>query len=380
MRTAKKMLDRFLRLAIITSAVLALSPAHAAGTDPGVDVDNTATVSFSVNGNAQSEQDTASFVVDRRVDFIVDRMNSALTDTTLSATDQFLDFWVKNTSNGTLDFNLSFAQLVTADGDIHGGGTADTGASIGDVDMSNVRISVGPDFVADGLEGTGNDPLVTSTDPYIDDLPEDFSVRVRLYADTPGTLANLDRAGLRLIAVAAEPSGSTASPGADLAESATWREAEIDNVFADTSEDNNESAIDGFRVLSAQVVVTKIASVISDPINGVSAAARAIPGAIIEYVVTIDNSAGNDSADAISIVDDIDTDVSFVTGAANVTIFDGTTTTTCEAEAGGTDTNTDGCVYDSTTPGRLLVTSPALTAVGVGEIWTVSYRVEIPVL
>jgi uncharacterized repeat protein (TIGR01451 family) len=57
-----------------------------------------------------------------------------------------------------------------------------------------------------------------------------------------------------------------------------------------------------FRVmLLPNIMVVKSSSVISDPINGVSASAKAIPGAEVQYTIQVINS-GNGVADADSIV------------------------------------------------------------------------------
>lgn len=50
----------------------------------------------------------------------------------------------------------------------------------------------------------------------------------------------------------------------------------------------------------AQLDVTKVSSIISDPVNG-NSNAKAIPGATIEYLITVSNS-GTDPADADSVV------------------------------------------------------------------------------
>ena len=90
----------------------------------------------------------------------------------------------------------------------------------------------------------------------------------------------------------------------------------------------------------------------------------------------------------MSIADAIDSDVTFLSGvygANNVSIFDGVATTTfCDAEAGGVDTNGDGCVYDSPVAGTLTIggmdqTGPLVPlVVPAGAIFTVSFQVEIP--
>jgi trimeric autotransporter adhesin len=54
-------------------------------------------------------------------------------------------------------------------------------------------------------------------------------------------------------------------------------------------------------MLLPNITVVKSSSVISDPINGVSASAKAIPGAEVQYTIQVINS-GNGVADADSIV------------------------------------------------------------------------------
>lgn len=374
MKASSNPLGRLLRLSTMAGVLLFAQQALAAGTDPGTLVENTATVDYDVNGNPQAQltSTSADFVVDRRVDFTVTRMGTGLTPTGLGDTQVFVDFYVTNLSNGDLDFSLLFDQLTSGDGDIYGAGTADT-----DVDMSNVSISVSA--AVDPTPGTGDGPAPVFGGPtFIDDLPEDQSIRVRLYADTPATLANGDIAGLRLNATAADPSGG---PGANLVESGSWNQGSIDNVFAntagaDTNGNATEADVDGFIIEAAELIITKTAAVFSDPFGS----GRAVPGAVIEYSIEIDNSAGGDDADNISIEDPIDSDVTFLDdvyngNTSNVSIFDGAATTYCDAEAGGADTNSDGCVFDSPAAGTLTISGFSVPA---GETWTVSFQVEIP--
>lgn len=381
MKTVGKRPGLFARLGFGASAILLGQYALAVGVDPGTLVDNTATISYSVNAQPQADVDstTASFVVDRRVDFSVSRMGGALTPTNLGDTDGFLDFYVTNLSNGDLDFNLLFSQLTAADGPIYGAGTEDTG-----VDMNNVRIRVSSALDPVGLPGTGPDPLLT--DPsYIDNLPEDRSIRVRLYADTPGALAAAAIAGLSLDVSAADPAGTVAAPGANLTESASWNAGSVDNVFADNGNgalDNFETANDGFDIQAAQLTITKSAVVISDPINGVTNP-RAIPGAIIEYTITIDNSGGTAAATGISIDDTIVAevlfnDVAYDAGAGENISFDGGASF-CVADAA--DGNGDGCSYDAGTSTLTIAgrDESLLTPIDVaaGATVTVTFQVEI---
>ena len=381
MKTVSNSPGLFARLGIGISVMLLGQVAFAAGTDPGIAVDNTATISYSVNSQPQTDVDstTASFVVDRRVDFSVTRMGSALTPTSLGDTDGFLDFYVTNLSNGDLDFNLLFSQLTAADGPIYGAGTEDTG-----VDMNNVRIRVSAAPDPAGAPGTGADPLLTDPD-YIDNLPEDRSIRVRIYADTPGALAAAAIAGLSLDVSAADPTGTVAAPGANLTESASWNAGTVDNVFADNGNgalDNFETANDGFDIQAAQLTITKSATVVWDPIN-LAADPRAIPGALVEYTITIDNSAGSDAATGISIDDTIVATVVFDddaydAGAGQNISFDAGASF-CVADAA--DANGDGCSYDAGTTTLTIagrdeaVNTPIDVAAG-GSV-TVTFQVEI---
>lgn len=394
MKLVREKTGLILRLGITAMALLIGQQAMALGTDPGTAVTNTASVDYEVGGVGQPTEvsNAADFVVDRRVDFTVSRMGIALTLTPLSmiATDvpaasNFLDFYVTNLSNGDLDFNLVAAQMINADGDIYGVGTADTTGAA--EDMFNVRVRVSSALDPVGLPGTGPEPAFGDDDSYIDSIPEDRSIRVRIYADTVAVAANGLISGLRLEATAADPAGTTAAPGADLLETPGPDDpALVENVFADAGNDNLESDVDGFLLQAAQLTVTKIATVISDPF----ASGKAVPGAIIEYDLVIDNSAGAVSAAAMSIADAIDADVTFLSGvynggASNVSIFDGVATTTfCDAEAGGVDTNGDGCVYDSPVAGTLTIggmdqTGPLVPlVVPAGATFTVSFQVEVP--
>ena len=63
---------------------------------------------------------------------------------------------------------------------------------------------------------------------------------------------------------------------------------------------------------SADVTITKTETLISDPINGVAPNARHIPGAIVEYVVTVTNDATSAlPATSLTISDVLSGDVTF---------------------------------------------------------------------
>ena len=400
MKTVKKKLGLFARLGTTAAVLLFSQQALAVGTDPGVTVSNSASVDYEVNSVAQAPINTTpvDFLVDRRVDFTVTRMGGALTPTNVgdTATDvptasNFLDFYVTNLSNGTLDFNLAFAQLVTADGVIYGVSTEDSGTTTGgggdDVDMANVRIRVSTAIDPSGSPGTGPEPTLADNITVIDDLPEDESIRVRIYADTPGLLSNGDIAGLRLLVTAAAPNaaplpGDPAEGTALVEDLGADNPAEVDNVFAngdgaDVNGNATENDIDGFVISSAALGVAKAAEVTDDPFGGVAPNAKAVPGATITYTITLDNSTGGVDATAVAISDLLQVaEVAIVEagGIATVTLTPSVgAPSTCDAETNGVDGNGDGCVYDATAD-TLDVTGLTVPA---GESLDVSFQVNI---
>ena len=113
---------------------------------------------------------------------------------------------------------------------------------------------------------------------------------------------------------------------------------------------------------------------ISDPFSS----GLAVPGARIEYTITLDNTLGAVAATGILISDTIDTDVTFVANAYNgntagVSFDSGASF--CLADAG--DANNDGCTFDGTTLTIGGPSGPSIDA-GIGASRTVSFVVEIP--
>jgi len=381
MKTSINPSGRFMRLGFMAAALMLAQHAFAVGTDPGVTVDNQASVDYDVGGNAQPTVNSTAvqFVVDRRVDFEVTRLGTGLTTTVLGTTQVFVEYQVQNLSNGLLDFDLAAANMVPADGDIYAG-QPDSG-----VDMVNLSISV--------AAGSDLDPNLAPSPGFggptaIDDLPEDEYIRVRIYSDAPNVAPNGSIAGLRLSATAADPTGL-----GPLEESATWNAATVDNVFANASGGIDvgggvfnaiESDVDGFLLQSAALTITKTQAVISDPFGS----GRAVPGARIEYTITLENN-GAAGATSISISDLVDADVTFVTdayngGLSNVVFDAGTGAESfCVADAG--DGNSDGCSYDAgtttlTIAGRDETTAPVVTPIDVAAATTVTVQfvVEVP--
>lgn len=370
-------MQRFRRAALAVSTVgLALvgQSALAAGADTnaGTSIGNRATVSYSVGGVAQAAIQSSptgnttatgadtTFVVDRRLNFTVAEVGAAATIVSPGQVNQVTTFTISNTTNGAVGFALTPANIGTA---VFGNADA--------FDMANVRVFV--DANGNGTYQAGTDTAVN-----VASLAEDASVTVFIVADVPLTAANAQAANVRLTAQATAENTTTVltqNAGADNA-------AVVDTVFNDAGNDNSEFADDGYLVSSAALSVAKTLTMISDPVTGVSANAKPIPGAIVEYAVAITN-AGGAAATGVSFVDDLNTNLTLAngtynSGAANVSIaVAGSATAFCTAEAGGTDTNGDGCVL----VGNQLRVIPA-AAVTVGNtapnnVATFRFRVSI---
>lgn len=369
MKTASTTLGLFARLGISAAVLLGSQQALAAGTDAGTVVSNTALVDYQVGSVAQPQESSApvTFAVDRRVDFTVIRTGTDLTDINAGASGS-LEFVVTNTSNDALDFNLGAVQLGPADGEIYTGDATtidDDGR-----DTSVPTYAIGTFETAPGAGDAGApDCSAPLASPLIDDLPEDIAVRVYLCADAPSGAVNDDVAGLRLTATAADDAGTP------LVESADTKDG-VENVFATSSGTNTEDDVDGFRIKVPALAVTK-----SYVVEG---GGPAIPGAIVVYTITIDNSGGVAPATAISIADTIDASIELEdsggSGYSDITVNDGTNPAdTCRAELTASD-NGDSCTWDSA--GRVLTVASRNAAgdpinVADGVVGTISFRVVI---
>ncbi len=375
MKTVMSKLGLLFRLGVTATALLLAQQALALGTDAGTPVSNQATVSYSVGGAAQTpiESDplgnsipgagvATTFLVDRRVSFTLVPTDAVHTPVAPGGLDAFAAYTLTNTGNAIMDYRLTLAQLGSGDGAVNG--LVDT-----DVNMSNVRIRV-----ANGDGAAGVPDLATDLD-YVDELAEDATVVIYVFADAAIILVNLDVANVELTATSADEATATATPGTldpDLAESPGPDDPTIiESVFADAGNDGFEAARDGFQILSAALVITKTSSVISDPFGS----GKAVPGAVIEYVITVDNTLGTADATNVSITDTINANVTFVDeayGAGQDVSF--STGGFCNADAG--DSDTDGCSLD----GASLVVGNANLAITVafGTSLTISFQVLIP--
>ena len=366
MKNALKGTGLLVRLGLTAAAVLFTQQVLALGTDAGTSVANQATVAYDVGGNAQTPIDSdpggnaipgngnpTTFLVDRRVDFdLVETTGAAVSPVAPGDSDVIASFTLTNNGNAIMDFHLTVANFAGAVF-----GNADT------TDLTNYRIRAG---------NGGGAPVLGDLD-FVDELAEDGSVDIYVFADAPLTVTNGQYANIQLTAIAADDPNAAATPGTldvDLAESPGVDDPTIiESVFADLNNDGLQQAEASFEIVSAALTITKTSAVISDPFGS----GKAVPDAVIEYTVVIDNSGGSNAqnvvvTDAIQIPDVLFENEAY--GAAqDVSIDDGVNPVTyCDADPGDA-----ACTYNSGT-GDLSIAVPDITA---GATTTIKYRVRI---
>ncbi|MGI9247901.1 MAG: hypothetical protein ACR2QI_02725 [Woeseiaceae bacterium] len=354
------------RLGTMIAALLLGQQAMAIGTVAGTPIDNTVTVDYDVNGIDQDDlTDTVSFVVDRRVDFDLALVGGALVPVAPGESDAFFDFLLTNDSNSPLDFTIDLAQMV---GGLVRGVTDDGTMAAVDYAVNSVSEANQP--------GTPVDPARNGAQ-FVDELAADDSIRIRVFGDAALAMLNGEIAGVQLDATAGEP-GTGGSEGAALVDT-TDTDAGIDNVFAEdgTGGDGIQTNFDGWTVVSADLTVTKSYSVI----DGDLGTGQPIPGATVQYVITIVNSSTT-PADAVAIDDVIDDNITL---DLNVAAYGGNdidvdlegATIPCDVEVNG---DGDGCDFVAGTRTITIGAADLVPSITIGdnETLTITYQVTIP--
>ena len=379
MKTEVNGIGRMVRLSMMAIALLFSQHVLAVGTDAGVTIANQAQVDYDVGGIAQtlilsdpggnstpglgSGALTTDFVVDNRVDFtLVETGNLLHTNVSPGEQNAYVQFLLTNTGNSTQDFRLAAANLV--------GGTVDL--LLDNVQMNNLEVYVDAD-------NSGAPDLIGDLD-FVDELIEGGSVNIYVVGDADVLFVAGDIANVDLDAIVADAGGAPGL-GADTTQDNLIGNGllTVEVVFGDEGPgvlgDGIETAEDGFITVVAALEITKVGTLISDPFN-LLVNPKAIPGAVIEYVITVDNTGGAVATNVI--VSDVLTDITlladFFVGATEVEIDNDGAVTRCTQEA---DALPDVCVL----AGGTLTVGVAAPAVGLdvadGTIMTVTFRVTI---
>ena len=355
-----------LRTALVAAAALGWwMGANAQNTLAGTPINNRATVSYSVGTLAQEPIESSptgnvipgagagedtSFLVDNKVDLTVTQTTGSVV-VTPGESNAVLAFTVVNVGNFQQGYQLTLTEEVGT----NVFGNVDTN------DFGGANLIVRVDDDGNGLyDGTETSTAIDTLDP-----SESVTVFVVSPIVTP-TLINLDFANINLQAqtAVAGTGGTTilnASGGANLPGS-------VEVLFADAPDRDGMADDTGqFAVVTAGLTISKTQTVINDLFG--SASPRAIPGATVEYVITIENTSTTTDANAVSLSDPVPTDVTFVGTNVDLT---GLPATACTADVG--DADLDGCGLAGNT---LTVSDSVIGDIAAGATVTVAFQVTI---
>ena len=242
-------------------------------TTAGIDITNTATVSYTVGTSAQNpvSSNVATFRVDQKVDLTI--TGGTPTTTNPGALNQALIYTVANTGNGNDSYTLSVSQ-----------------SAADNFDTTGIEIYLDN---GDSTFGAG-DTLISAPLP----LARDTSAVVFIVSDIPLTATNGQTAILTLTGTTT----LTANTGAD-------NPTGLDVVFADTGNNGTEGDDNNYAIEAATLSVVKSASVISDGISVSNP--KAIPGAVVQYTIVVTNTGGV-QATSVTLTDDIPSNTTYV--------------------------------------------------------------------
>jgi len=329
-------------LAVVALGSIAVSgTVFAQNTPSGTSISNTATVNYSVNSvNQTAVSASTSFLVDTVINLNV--TGGFTYNVTPGALAQVATYTVTNTSNITSDFTL---------------GVTNETAAANDFDMNTLVVHV------DNGDNVFN--AVDDTATSITGLASGASVTVFVTGDVPGAATNNQDAPVRLTATAIDP-GTTVA----------WvNDGSVDNpaVVQIVVANDDGFGDDTFHIQTATLGVTKSSLVITDNLVPPSPNPKAIPGATVEYTISIANT-GSQAATLQTLSDSLPAATTFraddYPGAMDVSIqVDANPVAYCTSDA-----DADGCVLTGTT---LTVGAPAITSVAAGSTVVVKFRVTI---
>jgi hypothetical protein len=304
------------------------------------------------------------FEVDRLIDFEVTGPggNTIIAPGELDAV---LVFTMTNSGNDHQDFGFTVTNLAGPD-----------------FDMNPLTLEVYVDSNANNVYDVGVD-----TATFVDDLVPDGVTTATIFvvtdADNPIPVDG-DLADMQLEARAYDGNdGVTGGAQGGLAADDSLAldvAGTVQNVFGEgvAPHDNRFEATGTYEVQAATLTVSKASAVISDPFS-VAPNWKAIPGAVVEYTVTIVNN-GSVAADNVSVSDNIQfADVALnildpygVNLDARITVNAVVDPNPCEADA----IAGDGCTYDPLT-GALLIGTPGGVSIPALGTATFTYQVTI---
>lgn len=340
-------------------------------TPAGTTVSNTAQATYSVNGAAQSTQsNTATFVVDRKVNLTVVRAQDNDTEVALGQTGAVTTFRVTNNTNGIQDFLLdpeqNFGTIVYVGTD--------------NFNMNNLKAYV--DANNDGIYQPGTD-----TATFIDELKPDETRTVFLVGDVPTSqLAQLAIVDLHVTVAEGGAAGTQGQRLVQTTLNVLNQDNEVDVVFADNDSDGigPDALHDGegraylaynVGVKNVSLSVVKSMTVLSDGVSVLNP--KALPGAVVEYCLSVRNATLLTAANNVTLTDLVPANTTYVAQSLTIGAPGGTCVLLGQAQDDDADDANDPGPYK----GSFDATAKRITAIipSVGGSTTVnaSFRVTI---
>lgn len=311
-------------------ALLMGTTSLALATPSGTTVTNSVNLSYETSGVPVSVPNAAStsFVVDTAVDLLVDGQDASNSVTaTRNQNPAVLTFQVQNLGNAPFGFDVDVSR---------------TGA-IGLTYNAAGAGAPGTYFVAYGTSPTYNAATATvyNTAGFVNVMNrnEGESFYVYVVANIPATVTDGQVDTFTVTARAL-----TASTNTPVAELTGQGVNNVDIVFADPGTNGFEADNETLVIAAPELTATKTSVVLSENRDGtfncasgtaVVGAAAYIPGACIQYTITLTNAAGaSTAATNVSITDALPADVTYVAHSAGTfdsVTLSGSTLTATEA-------------------------------------------------
>ncbi len=280
-------------ISIAAAMVLCSVAVSAAGTASGTDVTNTATLSFSVGGVAQTDvvSNTDTFKVDKKIDFILSHEDTPKhLIVVANKQDNERSFKLVNESNEIQDFTVAVSNLS---GNESYDGKADS------ADMQNLEISI------DGGTTWDAGPVTVT------DLGVDAELIIKVRGDVLANATDGEVMNVQLEATAVQDGTTTAEVNTGDATGAD-RKTEKDTVlgegagvtdFANTEFDGKYSAWSGYLVNTPNVSLTKLSCVWKDEVTADLTKSKRIPGSTVVYVFDLKNTSASTDATGVALTD-----------------------------------------------------------------------------
>jgi len=320
MNTGKSTIIVGLLLCFVTA--LAAPQGAMALTDACTPIGNRADVSYKVGGfdQAVASSNTNTIVVGNKVNLTVATINASGVSVVSGQNDKFLSFTIRNDGNAIQKYGLGYLLKSGSTNSVFSSPTtvnsnmAPTGAATGDV--------------------AGNPQTVTGN------VASGATTTVTIKATMPSGLTTDSNAVYALIATALKTDGTTTETNSatgviDSAYGSCTADVVVGDIAGtdDSAADAKHSARSAFSYSASgsSLTVSKTSTVYWDPIN-LTVLPKAIPGAIMEYIVAITNPGGAGTATAITINDTLDAKLTPLSGAAWTSKTGGVTGCSGEAQ------------------------------------------------